>query len=76
MLWPTINKKPVNEKLVARLEDKMIDTLDLIENIWLKNNQYLCGDEISISDIIAICEIDQPSNQIIFHFKCNLHYFH
>lgn len=61
-LWPTINKKPVNEKLVARLEDKMIDTLDLIENIWLKNNQYLCGNEISISDIIAICEIDQPSN--------------
>lgn len=52
----------MNEKLVARLEDKMIDTLDLIENIWLKNNQYLCGNEISISDIIAICEIDQPSN--------------
>lgn len=56
-----MNGKPVNEQRVAQLEKKMIITLDLIENVWLKNKTFLCGNEISISDIIAICEIDQTS---------------
>jgi len=56
-----MNGKPVNEQRVAQLEKKMITTLDLIENIWLKNKTFLSGNEISISDIIAICEIDQTS---------------
>lgn len=60
-LWPVMNSKPVNEQRVAQLEKKMNTTLDLIENIWLKDKQFLCGDEISISDIIGICEIEQPS---------------
>ncbi|NP_001156289.1 glutathione S-transferase, theta class-like [Acyrthosiphon pisum] len=59
VLWPVMNGKPVNEQRVAQLEKKMITTLDLIENVWLKNKTFLSGNEISISDIIAICEIDQ-----------------
>jgi len=56
-----MNGKPVNEQRVAQLEKKMIITLDLIENVWLKNKIFLSGNEISISDIIAICEIEQTS---------------
>lgn len=52
---------PVDEEKVAELEKRMIITLDLIENVWLKNKKYLCGNEISIADIIGICEIDQTS---------------
>lgn len=52
---------PVDEEKVAELEKKMIITLDVIENVWLKNKNYLCGNEISIADIIGICEIDQTS---------------
>lgn len=69
VLWPSMNDKPVNEQRVARLEKKMISTLDLIENIWLKDKQFLCGDEISVSDIIAICEIDQTSEYIFKKFS-------
>lgn len=61
-----MNGKPVNAKRVAHLEKQMVNTLDLIENIWLKDKPYLCGNEISISDIIAICEIEQPSVYTIF----------
>lgn len=57
-------QKPINEVRVAQLEKKMNITLDLIENIWLKDKRFLCGDEISISDIIGICEIEQPSKLI------------
>lgn len=39
----------------------MANTLDLIENIWLKDKLFLSGNEISISDIIGISEIDQTS---------------
>lgn len=52
---------PADEEKVTKLEKRMITTLDLIENVWLKNKKYLCTDEISISDIICICEIDQTS---------------
>lgn len=60
-LWPVMKGKPVNEERVAQLEKRMNFTLDLMENIWLKDKKFLCGDEISISDIIGICELDQPS---------------
>jgi len=66
MLWPKMTGKPVNEEKVALQEKQMNITLDLIENIWLKDKQFLCGDDISISDIIGVCEIEQPSEEICF----------
>lgn len=60
-----MNGKPVNEQRVAQLEKSMIITLDIIENIWLKDKQFLCGNEISISDILGVCEIEQPSKIIL-----------
>ena len=40
----------------------MHKTLDAIENIWLENGQkkYLCGEKISVADIVACCELEQP----------------
>lgn len=60
-LWPVMKGQAANEQRVAQLEKRMNITLDLMENIWLKDKKFLCGDEISISDIIGICELDQPS---------------
>jgi len=54
----------------------MIENLNLLENIWLKDKPFLCGDEITISDLVAACEVEQPSkiiklyyNSMIFMFK-------
>jgi len=49
---------------VAQLEKRMMITLDLIDNVWLKNKTFLSGNEISISDIVGICEIEQTSKYI------------
>ena len=40
----------------------MNKTLDQIEQIWLANGtkKYLCGDQISVADIVAVCELEQP----------------
>ena len=50
----------------------MIDCLDQIENIWLKNSDYLVGNTLSIADIFGACEIEQPSKLISCNMLINL----
>lgn len=38
----------------------METALDEVDQIWLKRNPYLAGEQISIADLIGLCEIDQP----------------
>ncbi|XP_050435631.1 glutathione S-transferase theta-1-like [Adelges cooleyi] len=56
---PIITQKPPNETELTKLEKNVTTTLNLLNNVWLKDKQYLCGNEISIADILAICEIEQ-----------------
>ena len=58
-----MTQKPPNEKSVARFEKGMVKALDDIEQIWLENGakKYLMGDKISVADIAACCELEQPS---------------
>lgn len=37
----------------------MVDCLDTIENVWLDSGKYIVGDNYSIADIFAACEIEQ-----------------
>ena len=50
-----------DEKLVALFEDRMKTSLQLIEDVWLKNSPYLTGDKITIADLLGVCEVEQPS---------------
>ncbi|XP_051549218.1 glutathione S-transferase theta-1-like isoform X2 [Myxocyprinus asiaticus] len=43
------------EKALAELEG----TLDKLENMFLKRQAFLCGDDISLADLLAICELMQ-----------------
>ena len=43
-------------KLSAALGE-MEETLTNIEKIFLKDKPYLCGDEISIADLLGVCEV-------------------
>ena len=57
-----MNKAPINEKELEKYQTRMKKTLDQIETIWLANGKkkYLCGDKISVADIVAVCELEQP----------------
>ena len=37
--------------------------LDQIETIWLEGGKkkFLCGDQISVADVFACCEMEQPA---------------
>ena len=61
-LIPLRSAKPEDSNEVSKYWERMHKTLDAIENIWLDNGQkkYLCGDKISVADIVACCELEQP----------------
>ena len=52
-----------NEKRVATWKKGMEKVLDDIERIWLENGakKFICGAKISVADIVACCELEQPS---------------
>ena len=61
-LLPIMNNAPIDEKQLEKYQTRMNKTLDQIETIWLVNGKknYLCGDKISVADIAAVCELEQP----------------
>lgn len=59
-LNPLMQNRPPKPEKVAALETRMNDCLDIIENVWLKNNQFLVGNTITVADIFCACELEQP----------------
>ena len=52
----------VKPESLENMKTRMENCLDFIENEWLgKGNKYIVGDEISVADLFAACEIEQPS---------------
>lgn len=63
-LQPLMQNRPVNPKQVARYQAQMEDTLAQIENFWLEEGKkkYVGSDDkISVADIWACCELEQPA---------------
>ncbi|XP_073985763.1 glutathione S-transferase theta-1-like [Rhodnius prolixus] len=60
-LWlePLATGKTPDIRDIQRCKTQMVTACDSIENHWLKN-KYICGDEISIADILAASELEQP----------------
>lgn len=58
----TIGHSPGDEQIVASAERQMNKTLNQIEKLWLKSGTFIAGtDQVSFADILAACEIEQPS---------------
>ena len=61
-------KTPADEKVLSHYQNGMENCLHQIESIWLKNGEkkFIAGDEITIADIMACCELEQPGwNQFL-----------
>lgn len=55
-----MRNKPANPEKIAEFESRMSNCLDIIENVWLKDTQFLIGNTISVADIFCACELEQP----------------
>lgn len=58
-LQPVVLGIEVDPKEVKMCKQLMEQTLDLIENVWLNNQKFLCGNTLTAADIFAACEIEQ-----------------
>lgn len=52
--------EPVKQKSVDRFQDGMETVLDRMDSYWLADKKFIGGSEISIADILAVCELMQP----------------
>lgn len=39
---------------------QLSETLDKLEDMFLKRQPFLCGDDITLADLLAVCELMQP----------------
>jgi len=57
---PRMTNKPVDTVKLAEFQKDLETTLDKIERIFLQDSPFLCGPNISIGDLLGICELMQP----------------
>lgn len=61
-----LGPSPDDAQVNAAAQKQMGESLDFIENVWLKDGPFIGGQkEISFADILAACEIEQPSKFFI-----------
>lgn len=51
----------VNEKKVEDFQRRMETVLEQFETIWLKDKPFVAGNQVTIADLLAACELEQPS---------------
>ncbi|KAG7218326.1 hypothetical protein INR49_020466 [Caranx melampygus] len=60
VLLPAQSGSPVDEVRLVRALSQLDDTLDKMESMFLQRQPFLCGDDITVADLLAICELMQP----------------
>ncbi|XP_041756364.1 glutathione S-transferase theta-1-like isoform X2 [Coregonus clupeaformis] len=60
VLLPRMTGQPTDPLKVERALADLGDTLEKLENMFLKRQPFLCGDDISLADLLAMCELMQP----------------
>lgn len=59
-LQPAITLKKPSEGRIKFAKAHMETTLNLLENVWLKDERFLATDKMSFADLMAACELEQP----------------
>lgn len=60
VLLPAQSGSPVDEARLNRALSDLDDTLDKLESMFLRRQPFLCGDDITVADLLAACELTQP----------------
>ncbi|KAM9858339.1 glutathione S-transferase theta-2 [Aulostomus maculatus] len=60
VLLPAQFSSQVDEARLNRALSQLGDTLDKLESMFLRRQPFLCGDDITVADLLAICELMQP----------------
>jgi len=61
VLIPVMTGNPPKQSSIDRFQAGMEKALGRMESHWLKRSKFVGGDEISIADILAVCELYEPA---------------
>ncbi|XP_014223494.1 glutathione S-transferase theta-1-like [Trichogramma pretiosum] len=59
VLFPMMRQKAAHPERAKECASGVTACLDQFENLWLKDKNFLMGNEISVADLFAACEIEQ-----------------
>lgn len=59
VLVPAQTSSQVDQVLLGRALAQLDDTLDKLESMFLRRQPFLCGDDITVADLLAVCELMQ-----------------
>uniref|UniRef100_UPI003AAD62A1 glutathione S-transferase theta-1-like n=1 Tax=Centroberyx gerrardi TaxID=166262 RepID=UPI003AAD62A1 len=60
VLVPRLSGSPVDQDKVGGALSELGGTLDKLESMFLRRQPFLCGDDITVADLLAVCELMQP----------------
>ncbi|XP_055379262.1 glutathione S-transferase theta-1 [Condylostylus longicornis] len=60
-LEPALLGMEPNEAEIAFSKAHMEKSLDIMENTWLANTDYLCSNSLTVADIFGACEVEQTA---------------
>lgn len=58
---PLLRGKTPDEREIKIATKYREVTLEKIENLWLGSNKFIVGNDLSVADLFAACEIEQTS---------------
>lgn len=64
-LKPFLSGKKVDPNKIEPFKDRMIDSLDKLEEVWLAESKFINGNDLSIADISCLNDIEQISNKML-----------
>jgi glutathione S-transferase len=64
LMIPKMNNVPVDEVKLARFKKGLDLCLDEMTTIWLKDTPFIAGNEITIADLLAVTELEQPGERL------------
>lgn len=60
VIIPKMSGKPINEKRATFYGDQLKIVLGQMENVLLKDKPFIAGKELTIADLLAVTELEQP----------------
>ncbi|XP_060521887.1 glutathione S-transferase theta-1-like [Cylas formicarius] len=59
---PMLTGQTPNPQIIKKREENLVAFLDQFEDLWLnQGHEYVVNNKISIADLVAACELEQPS---------------
>ncbi|KAG7480895.1 hypothetical protein MATL_G00061140 [Megalops atlanticus] len=60
VLLPRMTGQPTDPAKLERALSELDETLEKLESMFLKRQPFLCGDDVTLADLLAVCELMQP----------------